>query len=552
MGKERTIMEKVCAQLSEDREGAFEEFYILTYQRIYQLILRSVGQEKKAEQLLADFYVRLYEMLGELPEHMGSEESVFLWLESLLDEFFEIQAGGEEGDQLTEKRLSEERATTLFFHIEDRLGLAERDEDEGKETATRHGMGRKLRLVSAAAVGLVVCLACFGTWKIKNMIGDWIDSMEVALEDETAVPEPEGTKKGDGDLGESLTEETEEAEGFLELGDWKAALAKDGSVVALERLEVPVSHGPVQDVDGWSYMLVRDEAFPDADEDLKDSLICRELNADTYGVIAREVTDFCVEDETLYYADESGVTAEVLGNLVWLTQETLETEIQMKDDGFYLLNALGEPETAGQVQMGGTVLRVDGGRIKYAQQPAQTAGGMTFYLANVDQDTGSELCRSNGSQAWLFQKGKLWIDSFVVVGDWVYFSAYEDRDANGMRYSTVYRAKADGSATEAVTGRFQGNITAMYYFPGEGAIYGEFKPDSYHSYYGQLVRIGLNGQMQVIDSNTARNGRSTTGNDMLELLTVKDGTIYCYWHDCSVNSSNVSILWTQPLMLGLN
>ena len=121
-----------------------------------------------------------------------------------------------------------------------------------------------------------------------------------------------------------------------------------------------------------------------------------------------------------------------------------------------------------------------------------------------------------------------------------------------MRYSTVYRAKADGSATEAVTGRFQGNITAMYYFPGEGAIYGEFKPDSYHSYYGQLVRIGLNGQMQVIDSNTARNGRSTTGNDMLELLTVKDGTIYCYWHDCSVNSSNVSILWTQPLMLGLN
>ena len=72
------------------------------------------------------------------------------------------------------------------------------------------------------------------------MIGDWIDSMEVALEDETAVPEPEGTKKGDGDPGESQTEETEEAEGFLELGDWKAALAKDGSVVALERFLCPM------------------------------------------------------------------------------------------------------------------------------------------------------------------------------------------------------------------------------------------------------------------------------------------------------------------------
>ena len=79
-------------------------------------------------------------------------------------------------------------------------------------------MGRKLRLVSAAAVGLVVCLACFGTWKIKNMIGDWIDSMEVALEDETAVPEPEGTKERDGEPGESQTEETEEAEAFF--GAW--------------------------------------------------------------------------------------------------------------------------------------------------------------------------------------------------------------------------------------------------------------------------------------------------------------------------------------------
>ena len=110
--------------------------------------------------------------------------------------------------------------------------------------------------------------------------------------------------------------------------------------------------------------------------------------------------------------------------------------------------------------------------------------------------------------------------------------------------------KADGTGLQNMTGLFQGNVTAMYYFADQGAIYGEFKPDSYHSYYGQIVRISLDGGMQVYDSREARSAYQTTGDDVLELIAVEDGKIYCYWHDCSVSGGQASILWTRPLVLG--
>ena len=70
------------------------------------------------------------------------------------------------------------------------------------------------------------------------------------------------------------------------------------------------------------------------------------------------------------------------------------------------------------------------------------------------------------------------------------------------------------------------------------------------SYYGQIVRISLNGEMQVLDNREARSAYQTTGNDMLELIDVEGGRIYCYWHDCSLSGSQASILWTRPLVLG--
>ena len=54
----------------------------------------------------------------------------------------------------------------------------------------------------------------------------------------------------------------------------------------------------------------------------------------------------------------------------------------------------------------------------------------------------------------------------------------------------------------------------------------------------------------MLDNREARSVYQTTGNDMLELIDVEGGRIYCYWHDCSLSGSHASILWTRPLVLG--
>ena len=61
-------------QLREKKEEGFEEIYILTYQQLYRDVIQAVGREEKAEKILVDFYVRVYEELGDFPNHIDSEE----------------------------------------------------------------------------------------------------------------------------------------------------------------------------------------------------------------------------------------------------------------------------------------------------------------------------------------------------------------------------------------------------------------------------------------------------------------------------------------------
>lgn len=556
MDKNQAMWKRVIRQLKERKEAGFEEFFILTYQPVYQDIIQAVGQKEQAEKLLVDFYVQVYRELPDLPDRIDGEAEAVQWLESILYEFFEIQTEASGEDGILTKRLPEERAATLFFQIEDRLGIEDRPEDgdrEEDENKPENEKTKKWKRFSALGLtAAVLLLAALGTWKVRNLIGRWEESMKVDLETEEVVySRPENIQDETEEIAEESTEESEEEETWLRLAGWEIAVGENGEILDTKREGTEEFHGAVQSADGWNYMLILESQFPDAEEELKDCLVrMRENQNDQYEVVASGVEDFCIEGECLYYATEFGVTGEKLEEIPDLAARTLAVSLQVKNDGFYLLDDLGGPETASQVRDGDRILRVENGRIKYAAQAPQTAGGMTFYLADGDQNAGNELCWSNGTEAWVLQKGTIWIDSFCIAGDWVYYSAYEERDGADMRYSRIYRVKTDGSLVQPVTGLFQGNVSAMYYFPEEGAIYGEFKPDSYHSYYGQIVRISLNGEMQVLDNREARSVYQTTGNDMLELIDVEGGRIYCYWHDCSLSGSQASILWTRPLVLG--
>ena len=80
---------------------------------------------------------------GDFPNHIDSEEEALQWLESILYEFFEIQPDSRDREDILAKRISEERATTLFFEIEDRLGIQDADWRSGQGTGVLGKGGSK-------------------------------------------------------------------------------------------------------------------------------------------------------------------------------------------------------------------------------------------------------------------------------------------------------------------------------------------------------------------------------------------------------------------------
>lgn len=142
MDKNQAMWKRVIRQLKERKEAGFEEFFILTYQPVYQDIIQAVGQKEQAEKLLVDFYVQVYRELPDLPDRIDGEPEAVQWLESILYEFFEIQTetGGEDG--ILTKRLPEERAATLFSRSRTGWGLRT---DRKPETGKRMKISRRMK-----------------------------------------------------------------------------------------------------------------------------------------------------------------------------------------------------------------------------------------------------------------------------------------------------------------------------------------------------------------------------------------------------------------------
>ena len=120
------------------------------------------------------------------------------------------------------------------------------------------------------------------------------------------------------------------------------------------------------------------------------------------------------------------------------------------------------------------------------------------------------------------------VQSFCIVDNSIYFCAYVDRDDNGNWYSQIYRANLSGGDKMEVSQRFAGTVSQMYYFENEGKIYGEYHPTPWKNAYGQAILIGRDGALSVINDFGARSGRTTTGNDMMQIVAAKGKRPYLY------------------------
>lgn len=521
-----------------DVEG-FETFYILTYQNVYQTILKMGHSDKQAEELMETLYVSAYGRIEQAPlDHL--EE----WLKELL---YELGAEEPEGEGLGEdvllSSLSEEKSATIFLKIEERLGILPNEEPEaadlwesGEQEGDRRSFFRIIiSLVSAVCIVAVVCICLWK--KEEDVFSSKAPQGKVNLE-ETQASEVESIEH----TGLEETEEEKETV-TVHLADQEFVLDMKGNLISSKREEEQY-HLPVQSDGGYTYYLCDDPG-------LEGTLLrVYENDPERYELIDENVKDYVLMDNVIYYVKDGMIQHK--DTEISYGKRDFTYHLEIKGDGFYMVNEIGQLSGSGTTSMeqDGLIYYLDNGYVQSVEESACWYNGIRYALEDRDQDGMDELCWYSQTDSGILVKEGYWIDSFCLVGDWIYYSAFEQRDPDNHYYSRVYRIRPDGSAQELVRDLFQGNITHMYYSQEKGKIYGEYMPDPYYRYYGNIVSLSLSGTLVILNDTQARSQYQTSGNDVLRFVGVSGSNIYCYWYDCQwTRGETARVMWIKPLIL---
>lgn len=289
----------------------------------------------------------------------------------------------------------------------------------------------------------------------------------------------------------------------------------------------------------------------ESQKELCDTLFRAVPGTDSKEMIAEDVGGYLVLDGVIYYSQDGEIKKTESGTMMALGEG--EMQVTIKNGSCYLTDAYGQavqPESQGTIEIGDRIYRVeDDGKIRYVKHGNETIDGYTYSLTSAGQYDGIVRKNTQGSQ--VVARETYGIQSYCIVNQHIYYSAYVKRDSSGIWYSQMYRTDLDGGNKQIFGNPFCGMIGNLYYYEDTGEIYGEYYPRIWESAYGSVVAITLDGTIYKIEDSSQRKGRSTTGNDMLELIAVQDDQVICLWHDVSwTRSSGVtSTLWDQAVSL---
>lgn len=578
-----SLINKVLDSVRQGELDGFEKFYILTYKDAYRHAASFIRDPDDIWIILGRMYIKLYEDKEKLPGANEIQKRIF----ELIDDISSCELDEEaiySGDESEEYDISEEKAATVLSAIEEKAGITDK-ESEGEKAKDYIFSGLRA-LIALVVVGLAVVIMMSGSKrvqsynsKIKSLLADTVISTlpqttENFLEAESVIVadddmEPGLKKFSDGvkylkEDNTYLKDSWKEVDGklyYFEADEYAATGNKviddqvfsfwdDGVLLKIGRTstgKISVSDS-LQSIGGKTYYLK--ESFDRGnyhlyriDGEKKDQGI-KEL-------IISDIQDYFILGDMLYYMQN-----EVLQKRTLLQEgyalEDMKTEVINKEDGFYLVNELEEPVSSdnGTVEIENRLYRVDDGKIKYVKPGTMETKGVTYYFNGSTPQTSRGIYwkYSNGEGSLLVEDG-YWIDSFCIVDDWIYYSAYVGKADGYNRYSQLYRISTDGTKKEVLSEVFKGNMMNLYYYKDKKEIYGEYRPATDNN-YGRLAAISLTGKIDLINDSAARIGRDTSGEDTLELIMVSDDKISCYWHDCDwYADGGAKILWTEPIEL---
>lgn len=546
--KKRVVLKKSDSDWGEQ----FEKLYVYTYQEVYHHAKLLVKTEEQIKELLILVYSDAYFHEKELKEQGYSGK----WLKNLADSLAMSKMGvSEEAVNFSydEEKMQESNGvdkskayldeTSVYLEIMDKIHGD--DENEEEDQASWFVLARQI-ILCVIFIGVLVVIFQFGSVKLKDQI--------YLLKEPFMETIPELKSE------EELEAEKKEKQDYVIVGGKVAYLSEIGQVlysIPLEEADLPFEpseNEEIQKQTGWTYYLPCPEKsnsqLPNVDPSLYHTLYRMRGDGKEIEIIEHEVDDYTFWEDGIYvlkYDRVKRIDAE--GQF-----EKGKSGIYLKiDDGdFYLYDNFGrtlETDSDGSVHYGDRVFVMSSNQILDVKPQEQKWGQESYVLKDrSDADGKGVYVKKNGKEN-LFLAADETIDSFCVVGDWIYCSVSRKK-GEGFQSHICRKYLEDESLPENVGSLFQGRMEQMYYSVEKQQIYANYKPKSGKSNYGVVASISLDGQISLLNDEEQRQERKTTGNDAMEFLLVQNGQVYCYWKDYRWEpGENPVLLWKQAVIL---
>lgn len=546
MNGTKTKTQKMSEQSNWIHE--FENLYILTYKSLYRHAKLVFGQEEKARELLVQVYMEAYQR----GEQLQKEKSPVDWLlkrsdflaETRLEATREMIEASYAEEKMQSKEAKKENLTnldeaSLLLEIEDRLGIVDGDGEHAEEPED----SPRKRIWSLALLAAALLLAIAGIYKVKHQF----DLLQAPFD--KTFHQTEET--------EAQNENTE-----IQLGDKEVVLSAAGQIlytVPLEESSLAGEHDyneEIQTRDGWTYYLPCPERKDSQLAKVHPSLyhtLYRADNDQEIEVIAQDVDNFTFWEDGIYIM-QYGSVQRISVEASFATRQ-IGTYAAVENEEIYLYDTLGrnlQTDVEGKYQYGDRIFKMSGNRIEDVIAAAHEVGASEYYLKDQEDGKGQAIfCKKGGNETLFESMGKS-IDSFCIVGDWVYYSAWMKGKERGKQYSQLFRLSlTDPDAeVEELHKRYQGRIWQMYYSEEGDQIYGNYSPENWKSSYGVIAVISRSGQMSYLDDEELRKAQETTGNDRVKFVMMQDGQVYCYWEDCYWKKGENPIpMWRRVLVI---
>lgn len=526
----------------------FENLYILTYKSLYRHAKLIFGQEEKAKELLIQVYMEAYQRGSQLQKEKSPADWLLKRSDFLAETKLEATREMIEASYAEEKMQSKEARkenltnldeTSLLLEIEDRLGIVEGTGEYPDETDVSRGK----RIWSIVLLIAAILLAIVGIWKVKHQL----DLLQAPFERTFHQTEETEAKK-----------ETIE----IQLGDKAVVLSEAGQIlytVSLEESNLAGEHDyneEIQTRDGWTYYLPCPERKDSQLSKVHPSLYHTLYRSDTdqeIEVIAQDVDNFTFWEDGIYIM-QYGSVQRISVDASFATQQ-IGTYAAVQNDEIYLYDTLGrtlQTDIDGNLQYGDRVFKMSGNRIEDIMTAKHQYGSTEYYLKEQNDGEGQAIfCKKGGNEKLFESMGKS-IDSFCIVGDWIYYSAWMKGKERGKQYSQLFRLSLteEDAEVEELHKRYPGRIWQLYYSEEGDQIYGNYAPENWKNGYGVIAVISRSGQMSYLDDAELRERQETTGNDRVKFVMMQDGQVYGYWEDCYWKKGEVPVpMWRKVLVI---